>query len=84
MQEPDSEARQAIRFLFGPDSIFPLYANLIGSSAESIRSALLNKHDVVALDVNRGFREVDRRILNGRVRLALHAERDMCGITRAV
>jgi hypothetical protein len=34
-------AARAMDFLFGPESIFPLYAKLIGSSAEAIRAALL-------------------------------------------
>lgn len=37
----DANAREAILFLFGPDSVFPLYAALIGSSAYAIRAALM-------------------------------------------
>ncbi len=64
----DSEARQAIQFLFGADSVFPLYASLIGSSAEAIRFALLNKAEDMAPAESRGFSDMDRRILNGRMR----------------
>jgi len=36
-------ARLALTFLFNPCSVFPLYAVLIGSSAPSIRRALLRE-----------------------------------------
>ena len=64
----DSEARQAIRFLFGADSVFPLYASLIGSSAKAIRFALLNKADDMVPAASSGFTDVDRQILEGRMR----------------
>jgi len=64
----DSEARQAIQFLFGADSVFPLYASLIGSSAEAIRFALLNKAEDMVPAASRGFSDMDRRILKGRMR----------------
>jgi len=64
----DSEARQAIQFLFGTDSVFPLYASLIGSSAESIRFALLNKAEDMVQVASRSFSDMDRRVLKGRMR----------------
>ena len=64
----DSEARQAIRFLFGADSVFPLYASLIGSSAKAIRFALLNKADDMVPAASSGFSDVDRQILEWRMR----------------
>lgn len=39
------ETEESINFLFSDQSVFPLYAQLIGSSAESIRYALLNYKD---------------------------------------
>jgi hypothetical protein len=64
----DGDARTAISFLFGTDSVFPLYANLIGSSAESIRFALLNKPQDVSPLGSRLFTDMDRRVLGGRMR----------------
>ena len=64
----DSEARQAIRFLFGADSVFPLYASLIGSSAEAIRFALMNKADDMVPAASSRFSDVDRQILEWRMR----------------
>lgn len=64
----DSEALQGLRFLFGADLVFPLYARLIGSSAESIRFALLNKADDMAPAARRAFSDMDRRVLKARMR----------------
>ena len=55
------DAAPAIRFLFEEDSIFDLYATLIGSSAKDIRAALMQKTD-------HGLKEAERRILHARVR----------------
>lgn len=63
----DGDAQKAIRFLFSPDSVFPLYAQLIGSSAESIRSALINKADEVTSSPKALFKEADRRTLRARL-----------------
>jgi len=64
----DDEAREAIRFLFGAESVFPLYASLIGSSAESVRFALLNRPDDIGAVGGRLFTDMDRRVLSGRMR----------------
>jgi len=57
-------AREALSFLFGPDLAFSAYARLIGSSAESIRRALLQPSN----SVETGWMHYpDKR------RLALHA-----------
>lgn len=63
----DANATEAIRWLFNPDSAFTLYAQLIGSSADSIRAALLEKADSLA-PVTHAFTDMDRRILQGRLR----------------
>jgi hypothetical protein len=64
----DSDAIAAIDFLFGEDSVFPLYADLIGASAESIRHALINVRQPPALNTRVTYREEDQRILLARVR----------------
>jgi hypothetical protein len=64
----DSDAIAAIDFLFGEDSVFPLYADLIGASAESIRHALINVRQAPALNTRVTYREEDQRILLARVR----------------
>lgn len=43
----NSEARQAIHFLFARNTVFPLYASLIGSSAKAIRVAVMNPHSTI-------------------------------------
>lgn len=57
----DTNARKSIDFLFGKESIFPLYASLIGTSAESIRRALLELE-------GGGISDMDRRVLSVRRR----------------
>ncbi len=64
----NADALAAIDFLFGEDCVFPLYADLIGSSAESIRHALINVRQLPALNTRVTFREEDQRILLARVR----------------
>jgi hypothetical protein len=61
-------ARSAISFLFDNDSVFPLYASLIGSSAESIRAALLEKPINSIQSKNSAYGENERRILSARLR----------------
>lgn len=61
----DLDARAAIKFLFGDESVFPLYASLIGSSAESIRKALTEPKRG-----DHGLTEMDRRFLSARKRWA--------------
>ena len=61
-------ARAAISFLFDENSVFPLYANLIGSSAESIRSALLENPTSMSRGKNSFYGENERRILSARLR----------------
>jgi hypothetical protein len=43
-QSTDSEAREAIAWLFDKDTTFPAYAGLIGADAQAIREALLAPH----------------------------------------
>lgn len=62
----DSKARSSIDFLFGNDSVFPLYASLIGSNAASIRAALLKPTDC-AIRVS-GLTEIQSRAIRQRVR----------------
>jgi len=63
----DGESTGALRFLVGEDSAFPLYASLIGSSAADIRKALLMKSES-SIPLSHQFSDVDRRILQWRVR----------------
>jgi hypothetical protein len=63
----NTDARQAIKFLFGADSVFPLYAVLIGSSADDIRAALLRRANAAG-DADRGISDMQRRIVAGRMR----------------
>jgi hypothetical protein len=63
------EARQAIHFLFGRDSVFPLYASLVGSSADAIRGALMDKSRSAWFTVSRDFSDGHRRVLGQRARL---------------
>lgn len=65
----NTNARRAIRFLFGADSVFPLYAELIGVSHEAIRFALLNKAAEPQIAKKPLFTDADRRAI--RVRLML-------------
>lgn len=68
----DVNARDAINSLFSNDSVFPLYASLIGSSAEAIRVALLDKPDTAIIVTSKQFSDMDRRIL--RIRKSWHVE----------
>lgn len=72
MSSAEIEAREAVRFLFGGGSAFPLYASLIGSSAEAIRHALLNSPDDLVKVPGRGLSDAERRLLRHRLR--------MCGV----
>ena len=64
LEEMDFIALDAIQFLFGKTSVFPRYAELIGSSAEDIRRALIKG------EVRQGheLRDKDFRIFNARLR----------------
>lgn len=64
----DFDARKAIDFLFGPDSVFPLYADLIGSNAEAIRGALLDDGRGSINSIGRSFGAMERRVLSARIR----------------
>ena len=64
----NGHAISSIRFLFGQDSVFPLYADLIGSSAESIRSALLNVRHGASSNARFAFNEGNQRIMLTRLR----------------
>lgn len=66
----NSEARQALQFLFGRKSVFPLYAELIGTSAEAIRAALLDKPKALPPAKKPPYTEAERRIFHGRYRWA--------------
>lgn len=62
-----SDAHDAIVFLFGPASLFDQYAKMIGSSAESIRRALLGDGgDFVPRGLNCLSRESRQRIARRR------------------
>lgn len=64
----NSNARQALRFLFGSKSVFPLYAELIGISADAIRAALLKKSEGLPTAKKPLYTESERRIFHARVR----------------
>jgi hypothetical protein len=64
----NSDAIAAIDFLFGNGSVFPLYADLIGASAESIRHALINVRQAPGLNTRVTYKEEDQRILLIRLR----------------
>lgn len=59
------QARQALRFLFSTRSLFPLYAELIGSSAETIRAGLLGYKKLPL--TNGHYNTAQRRSLQWRV-----------------
>lgn len=63
-QNLKDEARGAISFLFGARSVFPLYASMIGSSAEAIRSVLIDGESLAP----GGISCMDRRVLRARWR----------------
>ena len=60
-------ASAAIKFLFKEPSVFPLYASLIGTSAEAIRTALLEPSTEMSKQ-SRQYGEMDRRIVARRLR----------------
>ena len=47
-----TSARQALRFLFGRHSVFSLYAELIGTNADTMRAALRSDSELHANGVN--------------------------------
>lgn len=55
----------AIKFLFEPDGVFEIYAQLIGMTAEEIRTALLSKIPLNPKQKNI-FSEEERRIIQVR------------------
>jgi len=63
----DTEASDAIRFLFGKNSVFQAYAQLIGADAEQIRNALLNRAEDTISATKKQFGDQERRILRARV-----------------
>lgn len=72
-QNTDPDARQAIRFLFGPRSTFNLYASLIGLNPHTLRAALLDAgHSTQPLAATaHGHFDADaRRALHKRLRMA--------------
>jgi hypothetical protein len=68
------DALSSIRFFFGSHSPFPLYAKLIGSSAEDIRGALLGKRK--ATDTFRPLKP----LINDAQWSAIHRRLNLCGI----
>jgi hypothetical protein len=64
----NTDALSAIDFLFGNGSVFHLYADLIGASAESIRHALINVRQAPGLNTRVTYKEEDQRILLIRLR----------------
>lgn len=64
MAQIDAIALDAVQFLFGKDSVFPYYADLIGSSAEDIRRALLKGE----IRPGHELRDKDFRIFRARLR----------------
>jgi len=64
LEDMDFIALDAIQFLFGKTSVFPRYADLIGTSADDIRRALLKG------DIRQGYelRDKDFRIFHARLR----------------
>lgn len=67
-QHVDHQARAAIDFLFGEDSVFPLYADLIGTSADALRAALRDAANSPLVDRQRGVGAMERRTLLERLR----------------
>lgn len=63
----DHRARQAMRFLFERESVFPFYAELIGSNAALIRQALVNSESILRNDSAAPFGDVHRRALKVRL-----------------
>lgn len=57
-------ARSAIRWLFFPDSVFPLYASMIGLDAQSIRNNLVSHR----YEDNRLISSEQRNIIRTRLR----------------
>lgn len=61
------DARRALQFLFGEHSVFPLYAELIGANADTMRHALVHgKNPAVPGRFDMGG--MDRRVLRLRLR----------------
>jgi hypothetical protein len=63
------DAKDAIRFLFGIDSVFPFYASHVGVEAQDIRRALTNREG--QYKANSGFTEFDHRTLLVRLRWSM-------------
>jgi hypothetical protein len=63
------KAREAIVWLFDDASVFPLYASLVGSDAESIRRALLADREGEVEPIRPLFSDADRKILLRRLHL---------------
>ena len=80
LSEIDFLALDAIQFLFGKNSAFPRYAELIGSSAEDIRRALI-KGDVRA---GHELRDKDFRIFHARLRWSRIEEMDNIDLPKVV
>lgn len=71
LQDPDEglSTHEAVEFLFGDGTVFPLYASLIGSSADAIRAALLRVRDDITeagFSKNMLFTNEQRRMIRGR------------------
>lgn len=64
----DFEARAALDFLFGEDSVFPMYATLIGCDADCIRQALQQGVDSDIPAISRNFGAMSRRVIQARLR----------------
>jgi len=58
----------AIHWLFDKESVFPLYCQLIGLEAESIRSALLNVDSMPDSAADKTFKPNQRRAIRMRYR----------------
>ncbi len=71
------QARSAVEFLFGQRSVFPLYAELIGANADSIRHALVHGSPAPATS-GYGLGAMPRRALRLRLRLR------RCGLSQCL
>lgn len=59
-----NDAAKAMKFLFGKNTLFPLYASLIGLDAKNIRENLLGNHKLSeGPGLSSFFKESDRRII---------------------
>ena len=63
------KAREAIEWLFDDQSVFPLYAQLIGSDAPSIRRALMTSPSGEMEPIRPMFSAIDRNTFSYRLNL---------------